>query len=571
LVQNNSIGGRFFAHIGASRLNRTICGDAAVAGVMAANGKTTGVLPEDIIHSKYILLWGTNPVISNQHLWPLIQTARQKGAQVVVIDPFESKTALEADVHLHLLPGTDTALALGMIHVILSENLQDQEYIDNYTVGFEELNTHVQAYDPETVAGITGLSSDTIIELSRNYAQAKPSLIRVLVGLEHHANGANAFRAIAMLPALTGAWKELGGGMMHMTYELFGQALNWESLGIADQIESRESRSVNMIQVGRALTDPSMVPGIHSLFVYNSNPAVIAPNQNLVNKGLEREDLFTVVLEHFLTDTARYADYIFPATTQLEHWDLMTSWGQNYINLNQPAIEPLGQAKPNTEFFRLLAKEMGITENYLFQSDLDIIRETLKSKHEYLKGISFDYLKKNGWAMLNLPRPWMPFADGNFGTNSGKCEFYSSTLKEEGLSPLPEYNPVKYSEEELNNFPLLLLTIKSTNNFLNSSHANIDHLLKKEGAPLLDIHRLDAETRGIGDGDEVKVFNANGKMILKARIRNKVKQGVVCMPQGYWPSLLSGGSSANALTNDRLTDMGEGGALQEARVEVVKV
>ena len=570
LVQNNSIGGRFFAHIGASRLARTICGDAAVAGVMSVNGKTTGVLPEDIVHSRYILIWGTNPVISNQHLWPLIQNAKQQGAKVVVIDPFESRTALEADAHIHILPGTDTALALGMIHVILNENLQDQEYIEAYTLGIEELKAHVQAYDPETVAEITGLESDAIIDLAKEYAKAKPSVIRVLIGLEHHTNGANAFRAVSILPAITGAWKELGGGLMHMTYELFGQALNWERLGIADQIEKQDTRSVNMIQIGRALNDQSMDPAIHALFVYNSNPAVIAPNQNLVMKGLKREDLFTVVLEHFITDTARYADYIFPATTQLEHWDLMTSWGQTYINLNQPAIEPLGQTRSNSEFFRLLAKEMDLSENYLFESDLDIIKKTLKSDHEYLKGISFDYLKKNGWARLNLPEPWMPFAEGNFGTKSGKCELYSSALKEEGLSPLPEYIPVKYSDEYLSNYPLHLLTIKSTNNFLNSSHANVDHLLKKAGEPLLDIHRTDAEVRNIADGDEVKVFNTNGEMLLKARIRNKVRQGVVCLPQGYWPSLLKGGSSANALTNDTLTDMGDGAALQEARVEVTK-
>lgn len=571
LVQNNAMGGRFFAHIGATRLARTICGDAAVAGVAATNGSTTGVLPEDIVHSRYIILWGTNPAVTNQHLWPLIGQARQAGAKVVVIDPFRSQTAAQADWHIQPMPGTDTALALGLMHVILSENLQDQDYIDRYTTGFAELKTHVESYNPETVAALTGLEPATITTLAREYAQATPSLIRVLIGLEHHAQGAAAFRAVAMLPALTGAWRHRGGGLMHFTYELFGQALNWQRIELAATLENPETRSVNMIRIGKALTDPAMQPAIHALFVYNSNPAVIAPNQNLVRKGLEREDLLTVVLEHFLTDTARYADYVFPATTQLEHWDLMTSWGQAYLNLNQPVIPPLGEAKPNSEFFRLLAAAMGFTEDYFHESDLEIIQKALDSRHEYLKGITFDSLKETGWARLNLPEPWMPHAEGNFPTSSGKCELYSASLQEQNLPPLPEYRPVAYTDEERKAYPLHLLTVKSTAHFLNSSHANVDHLREKEGPPVLDMHEADAQARGITDGDEVRAFNQNGQVLLTVRIREKVRQGVVCMPQGFWPSLIKGGSSANALTNDGLTDMGDGAALQEARVQVVRV
>ena len=565
LVQMNSISARFFAHIGATKLERTMCGATAVAGAMTTNGQTTGVLPEDIVYSRFIILWGTNPIISNQHLWPMILDARQKGAKIVVIDPFQSQSAIEADWHIQPLPGTDTALALGMMHVILSENLQDQDYIDKYTLGIEELKAHVQKYNPETVAKITGIDQNTIIDLAKEYATASPSLIRVLIGLEHHTNGASAFRAVTMLPSLIGAWKFQGRGMMHMTYELFGEALNWERINLAQSIEKPETRSVNMIQIGSALNDDSLNPGIHAMFVYNSNPAVIAPNQNLVIKGLEREDLMSVVLEHFITDTARYADYIFPATTQLEHWDLMDSWGQTYLNLNQPIISPLGQSKPNTEFFRLLAKEMGFQEEYLYESDLSIIEKTLDSDHDYLKGITFESLKKSGWAKLNLPSRWMPHEEGNFGTSSGKCEFYNASV----IPPIAEYHPKKYSDDDLVNYPLQLLTIKSTKNFLNSSHANVDHLIKKEGKPLLDINQLDATARGIKDGDEVKAYNQNGAVIITARIREKVRRGVVCIPQGFWPSMMKGGSSANALTDDLLTDMGNGAALQEARVEVV--
>lgn len=568
LVQKNSISARFFAHIGASKLGRTICGDAAVTGVLATNGQSTGVLPEDAIHSKYIIIWGTNPVISNQHLWPFIQEARKQGAKLVVIDPFKSKTASRADWHIQPKPGTDTALALGMMHVILKENLQDQDYIDNYTQGIEALKVHLEKYDLARVSELTGLDENTMIQLAREYADAQPSLIRVLIGMEHQANGASAFQAVSMLPALTGAWRHHGGGLMHMTYELYGEAFNWERLNLAGEIEKSETRTISMIQIAKALNDAAV--GIDALFVYNSNPAVIAPNQNLVIKGLEREDLFTVVLEHFITDTARFADYVFPATSQLEHWDLMNSWGQTYVNINDPAIDPIGESKPNTEFFRLLAKEMGFTESYLFESDLEIIKKTLDSDHEYLEGIDFDYLKEHGWAKLKLSEPWIPFAKGNFGTPSGKCEFYSTALEKEGLAPLPEYNAVTYSNEELAKYPLQLLTVKSTGNFLNSSHANVGRLLKKEGEPLLDIHVSDAATRSISDGDELKVKSQNGAMLIKAKITDRVRPGVVCVPQGYWSSLVKGGSSANALTSDAFTDMGNGAAFHETRVEVEK-
>ncbi|MBK8698604.1 MAG: molybdopterin-dependent oxidoreductase [Saprospiraceae bacterium] len=567
LVQSDSIAGRFFAHIGASQLERTICGNPTVAGIMATNGQTTGVLPEDIIHSRFILLWGTNPVNSNQHLWLMIEEARKRGARLVVIDPFQSQTALKADWHIQPLPGTDTALALGLMHVIFKEQLQDQDYIDNYTTGANEMKAHLQKYDVETVSRWTGLESETIIQLAKSYAQGKPSLIRVLVGLEHQTNGGSAFRAIAMLPALTGAWRQLGGGLMNMTYELFGAALNWDSLNLPAALANPKTRMINMIQLGKALNDETLKPAIRALVIFNSNPVVTTPNQNLVKRGLSRENLLTVVLEHFMTDTASYADYVFPATTVLENWDLLDSWGSTYLNINEPAIEPLGEAKTNTGFFRILSKEMGFKDDYLFESDIDIIQKTLDSDHEYLKGITFKSLKKNGWARLNLPKTWMPHAVGNFNTPSGKCNLYNAEID----PPMPEYVPFKYSDEDLKSFPFQLLTLKSPRHFLNSSKGNVSHLRKKEGKPFLDMHAVDAAGKDINDGDEIKIFNQRGAVFLTARISQKVRKGVVCMPHGYWPSLMKGGSSANALTDDLLTDMGRGGAIQEARVDVVKV
>jgi anaerobic selenocysteine-containing dehydrogenase len=567
LVQGEAISSRFFAHIGASQLERTICGNAAVEGVLATNGQTTGVLPEDIVHSRFIILWGSNPMLSNQHLWPFIQKAKSKGAKIVVIDPFQSLTSEAADWHIQPRPGTDTALALGLMQVILAENLQDQDYIDQYTQGIEQLKVHVQKYDPEKVAQITGLEKETIIELAKTYATSKPALIRVLIGMEHQVNGASAFRAVAMLPALTGAWRDFGGGLMHMTYELFGEALNWESLSLPPALANSKTRTINMIELGKALNDTSLDPGIDALIVYNSNPLVTTPNQNLVLKGLERDDLLIVVSEHFMTDTARYADYIFPATTVLENWDIFDSWGTPYLNINEPAIKPRGESQPNSELFRLLAREMGLNEAYLHESDIDIVRNTLESDNKYLEGITFESLRKTGWAKFNLPEKWMPHAQGNFKTSSEKCHFYDPGLDQ----PVPEYIPIEYSIKEIEQYPLHLLTIKTPKHFLNSSHANVSHILEKEGKPLLEVNPEDASKRNIHDGDELKVYNQRGSVFITARISNKVKQGIVCMPQGYWLSFFKGGSSANALTSDILTDMGRGGAIQEVKVEVEKV
>lgn len=567
LVQGDAIPNRFFAHIGASQLERTICGNAAVAGVVATNGQTTGVLPEDCIHSKYIILWGTNPMLSNQHLWPFIQQAKDNGATIVVVDPFQSQTSEAADWHIQPYPGTDTALALGLMHVILAEHLHDQDYIDRYTLGIDELKEHVQKFDPESVEQITGLEKETIISFAKAYAQSSPSLIRVLIGMEHQVNGASAFRAVAMLPALTGAWRQFGGGLMHMTYELFGEALNWESINLPKELANPTTRFINMVELGKVLNNKELNPTIDALFVYNSNPAATTPNQNLVLKGLERNDLLTIVSEHFITDTARYADYIFPATTVLENWDILDSWGSTYLNINEPALAPLGQSKSNSELFRTLAREMGFTASYLYESDIDIVKKTLQSDHPYLKGITFESLRKSGGQRLNLPDQWMPHAEGNFKTNSGKCHFYNATME----SPLPNYIPKAYSKKEMEEYPLHLLTLKTPNYFLNSSHANVAHILEKEGKPYLEIHPQDASARNIADGDELHVFNQRGSVYLTARVSQKVTQGVVCMPQGYWPSLLKGRSSANALTNDLLTDMGRGGAIQEAKVQIVKV
>lgn len=565
LVQIGAIPYAFFDLLGASRLNRSICGDAAVEGVLRTTGSTTGVLPEDIIHSRYIILWGTNTVTSNQHLWPFIEKARAEGARLVVIDPFQSHTAEKADWHIRPLPGTDVVLALSMMHVLFSEDLIDYSYVEKHTEGAAELKEYVRAYSPEVAEGITGIPAADIIRLSREYAGEKVSLVRFLIGMEHQANGANAFRAISMLPALTGAWKYLGGGFMHMTYELFGKALNHSWKEKVAEAAPTGTREINMVQLGRALNDPELRPRVEALIVFNSNPAVIVPDQNQVLKGLAREDLFTVVVDHFVTDTARYADYFLPATTQLEHWDLLTSWGQPYLAINEPAIRPMGESLPNSEIFRRLADAMGMKHACFKDSDLELIRSALDSEDPLLEGIDLAYLRKNGWAKLRVPEPWMPFKDGAFHTRSGKCILFDAGTED----PVPVYRTRNRTEEDVKNYPLQLLTVKSTLHFLNSSHANVSRLRTEEGPPQLDMHPDDARSRAILDSQMVKVHNERGEIILQVRVDEKVAPGVVCMPQGYWPMLTEGGRTANALTPDTLTDMGGGGAFHENFVQVL--
>jgi anaerobic selenocysteine-containing dehydrogenase len=572
-IQSNAMGGRFFHRLGATRLDRNVCGAAGGAGVQATIGSTIGMLPEDLSLSRFILLWGTNTIVTNLHLWPFIRQAQVKGAQVVVIDPLKTRTASAADWHVQPLPGTDAALALGMMAVIVAEQLYDADYVVAHTVGFEALKGRLAEYSPEHVAALTGLDAEEIIRLARAYATTRPAAIRVLIGMEHHANAEMSFRAISCLPALVGAWRERGGGLLHHTMALHAQALNGPGVRMPE-LEDTSIRSVNMVQLGKALTDPALDPPIQALFVYSSNPATTAPNQNLVLQGLRRDDLFTVVHDHFVTDTARFADYVLPSTMEVEHWDLFTSWGHTYVTLNQPAIAPRGEALPPTELFRRLAARMGLDEPYLRESDESMIRAALTSNHPYLRGIDFEELRTQGWAPLNLPADWLPYANGGFLTPSGKCEFYSTALAERGLDPLPTYLPA--GESPAGNpalaarYPLLLLTPKSALHFLNSSYANSPRHLRAERAPFLDIHPQDAASRAIVEGDLVRVHNDRGSVEMVARVSVRMRPGVIAMPSGWWASLSPGGVSANALTADGLSLWAGGGDFHDTLVEVAR-
>jgi anaerobic selenocysteine-containing dehydrogenase len=568
VAQGWSLTERFFARLGASKLEHTICGATAAAGLTATLGTDTGILQQQTVDSRFIVMWGGNPVVTNPHGWRYIREARAAGARLVVIDPLRSATAREADWHVRPLPGTDTALALGLMHVIVTAGVHDRDYVDRYTIGFERLVERLDEYPPARVADITGVPAEEIVELAQAYATTRPAAIQLHIGLEKHYQGGMTYRTIACLPAIVGAWRDPGGGLMYSTNALFGRAINWGAMGTVP--DAAPTRSISMSQVGRALTDPTLDPPVQALVVYNANPATIAPNQNLVWQGLEREDLFTVVLEHFITDTARYADYVFPATTQAEHLDLIVPYGTPYLALNQPAIAPRGEARTNTDFFRALAGRLGYAEPSLHASDEELVRLALDGGDPLMRGITYERLQRDGWAQLDLPERHLPFAEGGFPTKSGKCELFSEDLAARGLDPLPGYVPRLRSVEESKSHPLRFMSPKWNPYFVNSSHANQPRLERAAGQPLLRIHPEDAAVRGIASGDRVRVFNDRGTIELAAEVTDAMQSAVVAMLHGWWASRI-GGSSANALTHDELADFGGGSAMHDCFVDVAKV
>ncbi len=562
IVQGGPVSDAFFARLGATQLERAICGSAGNAGAAVTMGGGPGLLPEELAHSRFIVLWGTNTLSTNLHLWPFIRSARESGATVVVIDPVRTRTASAADWHVRPLPGTDAALALGLMNVIVADGLVDEEYVDQYTVGFEQLRERLDQYPPGRVAELTGIAPAEIERLARAYATAGPAAIRVLVGMEHHQHGAAMFRAVSCLPALVGAWRHRGGGLCHMTYQ-FSEQLD-HTCGVA--VGTPPTRAVNMVQLGRALT--TLQPPVKALIVYNSNPAAIAPQQNLVLQGLARDDLYTVVVEHVLTDTARHADLVLPATTQVEHHDVMWSWGQTYVAWNEPAIAPVGSALSNAEIFRRLGRRMGMTDP-VFSSTDEALAEAAVAP---LGADRVAELRSRGWLRLDGADDVLPYAHGGFATASGKVEFFSADLEAAGLDPLPGYLPAREGPQGdprvLQRYPLVLLTAKGAHHFLNSSYVHVERAVRAERDPVLDIHQWDAEPRGIADGQTVRVFNDRGALTLTARVGDRVRPGVVSVPSGWWASASPSGRSANSLTADGLSDLGGGGDFHDTLVEV---
>ena len=551
---------RFFHRLGASRLDRTICATAGADAIISVYGKKLGTDPEHFRHAKYIIAWAANIHGNNVHLWPFVEEARRNGARLVVIDPYRTRTARAADWHIPIQPGTDTALALGLMRIIIEEGLYDRDYVSQHTHGFEALREHVQPYTPERVENLTGIPAADIERLAHEYASNAPAVIRLNYGIQRSQNGGAAARAVCMLPALIGSWKQMGGGLQLSTGGAFTfntAALEKPELMLASPLQ-RPARMVNMSRLGHALTELESPP-VKALFVYNSNPAAIAPNQNAVVRGLMRDDLFTVVSEQFFTDTTDYADLVLPATTFLEHKDFQGAYGHYFLQLSEQAIAPLGEARSNVWLFSELAQRMGFTEPCFRDSVDDLMAQALGGQAEELE------------AKRRIRLPAMPFADGVFDTPSGKVEFCSSALTEQGVDAMPTFHPPDESRRgaDAHTFPLEFLPRKA-DNYMNSTFANLPGHQKMESPGLAMMHSSDASARQICDADWVEIYNARGKIRLHARIDGSVPAGVVAATLN-WNKLSSGGNNVNALTSERLTDLGRGATFYSTLVEVRKL
>jgi anaerobic selenocysteine-containing dehydrogenase len=580
LLQGASLDRRFFHRLGASLLDRTICATAGAAGCDITLGTRAVIDPETVVQSRYIINWGSNTSVTNMHLWALMHQARKAGAKIISIDPYRCKTAARSDWWLPIRPGTDAALALGLMHILWRDGLQDDDYLNRYCQGADQLRERaLRDYPPKKVADITGILVADIERLAEEYGTIRPALIRLNYGLQRHAGGGMAVRTITCLPAIIGAWRYPGGGALLSTSKMY--PFNTAALERPDLIRPG-TRVVNMVQLAEALLGELPGPPVRALYVYNSNPAAVAPDQSRVLRGLRRDDLFTVVHEQFQTDTADYADIVLPATTQLEHFDIHSSYGHFYVQVNQPAIAPLFEAKCNTDVFRLLARRMGFEPEFFDASDEDLARQALSRfsastvypPPQALDGISLERLQRDGPIRLNVPKDYAPFAAGRFGTPLGKCELYSSRLAEKGVDPLPTYTPPHEDPQTRPDlaarFPLQMVSPPAPS-FLNSTFVNIDSLRAVAGEPCVEIHFLDAAARAIGNGQRVRVVNDRGSFEARAQVGDTVKQGVIVAPSVWWNKYAPDRVNANTTTSTRLTDLGGGATFFDNLVEVVRV
>ncbi|MCX7059615.1 MAG: molybdopterin-dependent oxidoreductase [Gammaproteobacteria bacterium] len=589
IVNGLTVGDPFFNKLGATISERTFCDSGASTAYVMTVGPTPGMDPESLVHSRFIILWACNVLSTNAHLWPFIDTARRNGAKLVVIDPVKTGTTAMADLHLRPRPGTDAALALAMIHVIIREGRVDRDYVDRHTIGFDELSAHVAAYTPAFAAAETGIDAEVIRNLARDYASAQPSAIRIGVAIERSAGGGQVVRAIACLPALVGAWRRPGGGLLQLP--LWAFPVRWDRLHRAD-LATPGTRVINQWKLGAALTGGlDREPPIRALFVYNSNPLVVAPDQLRLQQGLAREDLFTVVSEQFMTDTARYADLLLPATTQVEQDDLMFSWGHLYLSLNRQAVPAQGEAISNAELFRRLATVMGYDDPFFQRSDETILRESLDWDAPSMQGITMELLDTQGYARLNLPAAdvFALHADGGFPTPSGKVEmkasmaaggnfvlptFRQGSNEHQDGSPvpaLPTYRPPRESgvadAAPGTRYPLAMMSPKS-HSFLNSSYGNLRRQAVREGEQKLFINPADAGARGIRSDDLVRVRNARGAFVAVAKVGDEAMPGVVIAPMGHWLARSRAQATPAALNPTVLGDLGGAPTFSDNAVEV---
>jgi anaerobic selenocysteine-containing dehydrogenase len=560
-------GHALFHALGASRLDRTICVSTAYAGWRATLGSVTGNDSEQMVGADLVVLWGINAAYSTINVMALVKQARARGAHVVVIDPYRTPTAQQADEHLMVRPGTDGALALAMMHVLVREDLLDREYIARATLGFDQLAAHLAASTPERVAPIVGLPVQAIIDFARRYGATRRSFVRIGIGISRHDNGGMTCRTLACLPALTGAYADPHGGALLSSGGAFGFDLT--VFERPDLLPRPAPRVINMIQLGRALTDPALAPPVKALYVYSSNPAAVCPNQSLVLQGLAREDLFTVVHEQVMTDTAHYADLVLPATTSMEHEDLYRSYGQFYLQLAQPVLPPQGEARSNWEVCGMLARALGVAGEHYASTPAALIRQCLARGNETVRGITYERLSAEGSVRLNLARPYLPFANGA-PTASGKVELYSERMAARGLPALPTWTPLTEGPAAGTlsaRYPLQCI-VPPNRFFLNSSFSQSERLRRRQGSPTVMLAPADAAARDIADGDQVYVESARGTATFKARVTDATRPGVAVIEGLWWHRFHPGGRGVNFLTDDRVTDMGGGPALHSNLVQV---
>ena len=560
MVQGESMDRRFFHRLGASQLDRTICASAGAEALVQTLGGKVGMKVEFFAQAKLILIWGSNSIGSNLHFWRYAQQAKRNGARLVCIDPRKTETADKCHEHIALRPGTDAALALALMHELIKNDWLDHDYIARHTLGWEQLRERALQWPPERAAEVCGVPAEQIRQLAKDYGTTQPAAIRLNYGMQRVRGGGNAVRAVACLPALTGAWRHRAGGMLLSSSGQF--PAQRAALQRPDLMPARTPRTLNMVTIGDDLlreASPAFGPRVEALVVYNSNPVAVAPDSGKVVQGFAREDLFTVVLEHFQTDTADYADFILPATTQLEHWDVHLAYGHTDVLLNRPAIAPQGQARSNAQIFRDLAARMGFTEPCFADSDEALCRQAFGD------AVDFALLETQGFATLALPDA--PFAEGGFATPSGKCEFFSARLAAQGLDGLPDHLPNHELQGSSAHYPLAMIS-PPARNFLNSTFVNVQSLRDIEGRPVLEIHPDDALARGIGDGAVVRVFNDRGSYRCHAAVSLRARPGVVNGLGIWWRKLGLDGTNVNQLTSQALTDMGRAPTFYDCLVEV---
>ena len=563
-VQSEGMAVRFFNRMGASLLDYTICASAGGAGLAHTLGANVGMAVEQFAYAKLIVIWGSNPITSSVHFWRYAQEAKRKGARLVCIDPRKSETAEKCHSHIALLPGTDAALALALMHELIVHDWLDQDYLDRYTVGWEALRARALQWPPARAAQVCGISAQEIEALAHDYGQTcrdgQPAAIRLNYGMQRSRGAANAVRAVLCLPALTGAWRHAAGGVLLSSSG--ARSFNKTVLQHPQLRQPGPVRTINMSTIGDDLLRPASAPfgpAISALFVYNSNPVAVAPDSSKVVQGFAREDLFTVVLEHFQTDTADYADYILPATTQLEHWDIHTTYGHTDLLLNEPAIAPLGQSRSNAAIFRALARGMGYADTCFEEEDLAMCQSALQGR------LDFAALARDGF--VTLQRADAPFAQGNFPTPSGRCELWSERLASEGMDGLPDYLPNYEAAGSTPAYPLAMIS-PPARNFMNSSFVNVNSLRGMEGEPLIEIHPDDARARQLSDGALVRVFNDRGQYHCIAKVSDRARPGVVIGLGVWWRKLGRRGTNVNELTHQKLTDLGRAPTFYDCAVQV---